>query len=133
MAVSKNIIIPLRAIPDYDKDKKTGSFISLNSIRCKHCGDTLVSSTVHDFKMCKCGKVGIDGGLEYLKRVGELEDIVDLSKVIKIGEKEYLDWKRRREDYFNSEEYKQAKMKLDFQIIKALSSIRTDWKRTVSS
>lgn len=40
-----------------------------NSIRCKHCDDIIESKTRYDFKRCHCGKVAIDGGLEYSKRI----------------------------------------------------------------
>ncbi|MGY4111340.1 DUF7695 domain-containing protein [Aeribacillus sp. SP014] len=40
-----------------------------NRIRCKHCGDIIESKTIYDFQRCKCGAVGIDGGLHYPKRV----------------------------------------------------------------
>lgn len=53
-----------------------------NTIKCKHCGDILKSETVHDFKMCSCGKVGVDGGEEYLRRVGHPDDFEELSIVI---------------------------------------------------
>ena len=36
-----------------------------NRLRCKACNDIIESFTVHDFKRCRCGKVFIDGGLEY--------------------------------------------------------------------
>ena len=37
-------------------------------IRCKYCGDVIESRSLYDFKRCKCGKVTVDGGLEYAKR-----------------------------------------------------------------
>lgn len=40
-----------------------------NRIRCKHCGNIIESKSTNDFKRCKCGAVGIDGGLDYAKRV----------------------------------------------------------------
>lgn len=39
-----------------------------NKIKCKHCGDIIESTHVHDYKMCKCGKVAVDGGTYYLRR-----------------------------------------------------------------
>lgn len=39
-----------------------------NVIRCKSCGCVIESKHTHDFKNCKCGKVAVDGGHEYLKR-----------------------------------------------------------------
>lgn len=39
-----------------------------NAIQCKHCGEIIESTSAHDFKTCKCGKVFVDGGHEYLRR-----------------------------------------------------------------
>lgn len=51
-----------------------------NKIKCKSCGDIIESKYRHDFVMCKCGKVGVDGGKDYLKRIGYPEDIEELSE-----------------------------------------------------
>lgn len=40
-----------------------------NRIQCKHCKEIIESKTDHDFKLCKCGAVGIDEGLNYPKRI----------------------------------------------------------------
>jgi hypothetical protein len=50
-----------------------------NKIRCRRCGDVIESKFRHDFKRCRCGSVFVDGGREYLRRGGNLEDIEDLS------------------------------------------------------
>lgn len=42
--------------------------ILVNKIRCKHCNDIIESKHIHDYVTCKCGKVAVDGGHEYLKR-----------------------------------------------------------------
>ena len=55
--------------------------IIVNKIKCKKCGDEIESKTVHDFKYCKCGAVAVDGGDQYLRRLGNLEDWEDLSVV----------------------------------------------------
>lgn len=39
-----------------------------NAIKCKHCGDVVISKSVHDFEQCSCGSCFADGGLEYLRR-----------------------------------------------------------------
>lgn len=57
-------------------DKK----ILVNKIQCKKCKDIIESKYVHDFKWCVCRNIAVDGGLEYLRRVGNLEDIIELSK-----------------------------------------------------
>lgn len=50
-----------------------------NSIRCTKCGDEIVSEHVHDFKWCSCGAVAVDGGRDYMKRVGELDSYEETS------------------------------------------------------
>jgi hypothetical protein len=32
----------------------------------------------HDFKFCKCGAVAVDGGKDYLRRVGNKDDYEEL-------------------------------------------------------
>ena len=34
-----------------------------HAIQCRKCLETIVSNHIHDFKMCSCGAVGIDGGI----------------------------------------------------------------------
>lgn len=57
-------------------DKK----ILVNKIQCKKCKDIIESKYVHDFKWCVCRNIAVDGGLEYLRRVGNIEDIIELSE-----------------------------------------------------
>ena len=54
--------------------------IITNKIRCRKCGDVIESKYTHDFRFCKCGAVAVDGGKEYLRRVGNLEDWEELSE-----------------------------------------------------
>ena len=54
-----------------------------NAIRCKHCGELLVSKSVHDFVQCSCGSCFADGGLEYLRRgfvTSPEDDYIELSE-----------------------------------------------------
>lgn len=53
--------------------------IYVNMARCRKCGATLVSQRVHDFRACACGNF-VDGGREYLRRGGNLEDLEELSQ-----------------------------------------------------
>lgn len=50
-----------------------------NKIKCLKCGDILISEDAHDFRRCSCKAVAVDGGLDYLRRVGEPEDYEELS------------------------------------------------------
>lgn len=54
--------------------------ILVNKIKCKKCGEIIESTHRHDFKFCKCGAVTIDGGNDYLKRSGNIEDWEELSE-----------------------------------------------------
>ena len=47
-----------------------------NAFKCKKCGQLVESKTRHDFATCKCGNF-TDGGLEYIRRGGNLDDMED--------------------------------------------------------
>jgi phage FluMu protein Com len=54
-----------------------------NSIKCNHCNDVIISTHVHHYISCKCGKVSADGGNEYLRRsyqTTQEADYVELSE-----------------------------------------------------
>lgn len=50
-----------------------------NQVQCNKCWDVVESKHRHDFKSCKCGAVTVDGGTEYLRRLGDPEDYTELS------------------------------------------------------
>lgn len=54
--------------------------ILVNKIRCRKCNDVIQSRYTHEYKRCKCGEVAVDGGLEYLRRIGAREDWEELSE-----------------------------------------------------
>lgn len=41
-----------------------------NAVICNVCEEFIFSKTRHDFVTCKCGNIAVDGGQEYLRRVG---------------------------------------------------------------
>ena len=59
-----------------------------NKIKCKKCGDVIESKSTNDLKRCSCGAVAVDGGKEYLKRLGNEKDYEELREAL---------------DYINSE------------------------------
>ncbi len=68
-----------------------------NRIKCNHCKDIIESTYQHDFKWCKCGKVVIDGGKDYLRSVVTLkilQNYLDMKikkkKLIKIADFLYI-------------------------------------------
>ena len=54
-----------------------------NKIKCKKYGDIIESKSTNDYKRCSCGAVAVDGGKDYLKRIGNEEDYDELSTVCK--------------------------------------------------
>jgi len=54
---------------------------SLHAKQCKKCKAIIESTSLHDFKWCDCGAVGIDGGIGAGNRVlGRPDDMIDMSK-----------------------------------------------------
>ncbi len=52
--------------------------LTKNRAQCAKCKDIIESKHVHDFVSCKCGAICVDGGLDYIRRVGELEDMNEM-------------------------------------------------------
>lgn len=50
-----------------------------NQVRCTKCGDTPFSANRHDFRSCKCGSIAVDGGMDYLRRVGDTSTYEEMS------------------------------------------------------
>jgi len=59
--------------------------IKPNKIQCKKCGDIIESIDVHDLKFCSCKSVAVDGGPEYMKRIGNANDYIELSYTRKLA------------------------------------------------
>lgn len=55
--------------------------IKRNAIRCRKCGEVIESTYTHDFKWCSCRAVAVDGGHDYLRRCGNMEDWDELSEI----------------------------------------------------
>lgn len=47
------------------------------------CGDVIESKSTNDLKRCSCGAVTVNGGKEYLKRLGNEKDYEELSIKVK--------------------------------------------------
>ncbi len=50
-----------------------------NAATCLSCGDFIVSKHRHDFVTCTCGAIAVDGGQDYLRRVGDFTNATDES------------------------------------------------------
>lgn len=54
--------------------------IKANKIQCQICREIIESAHVHDFRMCKCGRCDVDGGSEYLRRIGDQFLYIEMSE-----------------------------------------------------
>lgn len=59
-------------------EKEHPATITRNAVRCKRCGDIIESRTTGDLVKCSCGACAVDGGLEYLRRLGNPDDCEEL-------------------------------------------------------
>jgi len=50
-----------------------------NAAKCRKCGDEVWSAHRHDYRECKCGSIAVDGGLDYIRRVGDFDAFDDRS------------------------------------------------------
>lgn len=63
--------------------------IILNAAICKKCNTFIASLHTHDFRLCKCGSIAVDGGKEYLKRTGDLNLIKSCVVTYKSEDQEF--------------------------------------------
>lgn len=56
-----------------------------NSAQCKACGSHIESTHRHHYVSCTCGSIAVDGGYDYIRRVGEPNLIADTSLFAPIG------------------------------------------------
>ena len=63
-----------------DKKKRK---ILVNKIQCRKCHQIIESTYRHDFKWCMCKSCAVDGGHDYLRRLGgpmkEMSEFEDLT------------------------------------------------------
>jgi hypothetical protein len=60
--------------------KRTRTVVVVNKCQCAVCLDIIESKHRHDFVQCSCGAIFTDGGTEYIRRGGEIENIIDMSE-----------------------------------------------------
>ena len=61
-------------------ETRTRTVVVVNKCQCARCLDIIESRHRHDFVQCKCGAIFTDGGTEYIRRGGEIENIIDMSE-----------------------------------------------------
>ncbi len=72
-----------------------------NQIKCLKCGDEPYSAYRHDFKRCNCGAVAVDGGMDYLRRVGDMSKEHTKEMSIFMDDGVYLKVKRNIDQNIN--------------------------------
>ena len=65
----KHVQKAIKLLNEWDEPK-----IIRNRAKCLLCGDIIESTDRHDFKMCSCGALSVDGGLDYIRRCYKSED-----------------------------------------------------------
>lgn len=50
-----------------------------NRVKCLRCETIIESNGTYDKNVCKCGRVMVDGGLNYVRILGDPKDFEDLS------------------------------------------------------
>lgn len=60
-----------------------------NAAKCQKCGDVIESKSTHDLRWCQCRALGVDGGKDYVRRLGEPADYLELTEY-KVADKEKL-------------------------------------------
>jgi hypothetical protein len=73
--------------------------MQVQCIQCPKCLDILYSRARHDFRMCSCDSVYIDGGFEYMRYGGDVEPI-RLQKRIKADKFQLFDdWDNGQDEF----------------------------------
>jgi len=54
--------------------------LTRNAVRCRKCNTIAESKHVHDFVWCQCKSTFTDGGLDYIRRGGDLDAMEDLNE-----------------------------------------------------
>lgn len=53
--------------------------VLINRARCLKCHDLIESTHTHDFRWCSCKAMAVDGGHDYVRRIGDPDYIEELS------------------------------------------------------
>lgn len=67
-------------IEQINNKKNERKKIKRNRAQCLKCMDIIESKHRHDFVSCSCGTIYVDGGKEYLRRLGKFNYLKELSE-----------------------------------------------------
>lgn len=63
--------------------------IAVNCVKCLKCNDYIYSQSRHDFCYCSCGSIAVDGGTDYLKRSGDINNYQEASIFVAVDDEDY--------------------------------------------
>jgi len=69
-------------------NNRVKTVIVSNRAKCLNCNDIIESKHRHDFVMCSCESIFVDGGKDYLRRGGNIANIQDLSETMEVTNNE---------------------------------------------
>lgn len=55
-----------------------------NVAKCRKCNTIVESTHRHHLCSCSCGAIFVDGGTDYIRRGGHLEDIEEMSEFAEV-------------------------------------------------
>ena len=58
------------------------SILKRNQWLCLKCNYVVASIHRHDYNTCKCGNLSVDGGTDYIKITGDLNNIQDMCEYV---------------------------------------------------
>lgn len=64
----------------------------VRAVQCKQCKDIIYSRARHDFRTCTCGAIFIDGGFDYIRIGGDIEEPLIEVEVNATQQELYSDW-----------------------------------------
>lgn len=74
--------------------------IKVTGIKCLKCKDVIYSRAPHDWHQCSCKSVFVDGGLEYLRYGGSVDNIEVVNLEVGTTKQElYDDWNKNKSKY----------------------------------
>jgi len=72
----------------------------IKAYQCKVCEDILFSRAKHDYRTCSCGKISVNGGIEYLRVTSTNQFPNKIELDLEITERElFVDWNSRKDEF----------------------------------
>ena len=75
--------------------------MKVHAAQCNKCGDIIWSRCRHDFRWCTCKAIGIDGGYDCIRVIGDDKNIKELIMEDDCPSRDdaYKDWNESKDKY----------------------------------